>query len=68
MKTVEEVSKEFDEVFVPRMNALTGRDMMTDLICSCGPEDAVIIFNKYRASYAAGYMSAAKEFYDVLLK
>jgi hypothetical protein len=67
MKTVDEIGKEFDEVFVPKMNALLSRgDLFSQLVMSCGPEDAKVIFNKYRACYIGGYLAGHKEIHDAL--
>jgi hypothetical protein len=68
MKTVDEIGKEFDEVFVPKMNALLGRDMLKQLELCCGPEDAAVIFGRYRACYIGGFLAGHKEIYDTLLK
>jgi hypothetical protein len=67
MKPLEEIGRDFDTVFVPRMNELRERrgDMFYDLVMSVGPDEAQIIFAKYRASYVGGYLAARKEILGV---
>jgi hypothetical protein len=67
MKSLEEIGRDFDTVFVPKMDELRERhgDMLSDLVHLAGPDDAQIIFAKYRASYVGGYLAARKEILGV---